>query len=394
MAVQVRRPSVAGDPALLSFAGMGLWAGVWAASIPQIQRSTGLNDARLGVAIFLGTAATIPVPLLFGRLSRRFGGAKLLAASLFGFGVFGLLPAVSNSFWTLVVAVALTYVALSLLDVTMNAATAAREQREARHLMQLAHSLFPAALLVATVGVGLVRANKISLLLPFTFAACVCALVGGIAVAKPIVLPVARPDANVTRRSRSVIRLCVVGFLSYSVECSIGVWAAVHMEQTLHAGPFLGAMAPATLAAFAFAGRLTGHRFSGHGQPVLMMCGVVFAVAGITVTATATSPAVALLGFALAGLGYSSWSPAIFSQVGRIAEETRDPQVTGIVLTFSYVGMSFGPAALGVTAGFIGLRAALGTLLVFVAVIAALVARPMFKSRSQANPVALPEALG
>jgi MFS family permease len=149
------------------------------------------------------------------------------------------------------------------------------------------------------------------------------------------------------------------------------------MEQTLHSGPFVGALAPGALAASAFAGRLISHRFSHRGQPILMLVGVIFCAAGLPLVALAPNQLVALLAFVLVGLGYSPWAPAIFSQVGRIAAETGDPKVTGIVLSTSYVGLSVGPAVVGLLANFYGLRTALGSLVLLVAAIAAMVAWPM-----------------
>jgi MFS family permease len=372
---------------MLSFAALGVWVGVWSASVPQIQRQSGLNDGQLGLAILIGTAFMIPIPLVFGFLSRRFGGSKLLPVSLFAYALFGFLPSLSNSFGTLIVGIGLTYLAVSLMDATMNAAVAAREHKEDRHLMQLAHSLYPSTLLVATFFVGILRASHVSLLVPFLTATAIFAVVGVRSIASPV--SVAGTSAQpVTRKRvhpRSIVRFCAIGLFAYSVETATGTWAAVHMEQTLHSGPFVGALAPGTLAASAFAGRLLAHRFSDRGQPILMLVGVIFCAIGLPLAALAPSQGAALLAFALVGIGYAPWSPAIFSQVGRIAVETGDPKVTGIVLSTSYVGLSVGPAVVGLLANVYGLRTALGLQVLLVAAIAAMVLWPMFGERRRAH---------
>jgi len=329
----------------------------------------------------------IPIPLVFGPLSRRFGGSKLLPAALFAYALFGFLPSLSNSFGTLIVGIGLTYLAVSLMDATMNAAVAAREHLEDRHLMQLAHSLYPPLVLVATLYVGILRAGHVSLLVPFLTATAIFAAVGVRSIASPVSVAGANVQ-SVTRkrvRPRWILRFCAIGLFAYSVEIATQTWAAVHMEQTLHSGPFVGALAPGALAASAFAGRLLAHRFSDRGQPILMLVGVILCAVGLPLAALAPTQLVALLAFALVGLGYAPWSPAIFSQVGRIAVETGDPKVTGIVLSTSYVGLSVGPAVVGLLANVYGLRTALALQIILVAAIAAMVTWPMFTDRRKAS---------
>ena len=374
-------PSLKRDPSILAFAALGTWVGVWAASVPQIQHQAHLSNAQLGLAILLGTAFMIPVPLLLGPLARVIGARRVLPVALISFAVFGLLPVFATSLWTLALALGMTYIGAGLMDVSMNAAVAARESLEKRHLMQLAHSLFPLTFLISTLAVGILRSLDISLVLPFGVAGASLAAVGIMAVISPPSLGRIGEikTVKVRRNWKPLINLCVIGFAAYAVEGSVDNWSAVHLEQTLRTGPFYGALAPTIIAAAAFAGRQISHRNSHRGQPQLMLAGVVVIVVGLVIAATASTPLVALAGFALSGLGFSPWAPAIFSQVGSLAQRTGDISSTAIVLAVSYAGLSAGPAFVGVVAGAAGLRFALASLLVFVALIVLLVGVPLRK---------------
>lgn len=102
--------------------------------------------------------------------------------------------------------------------------------------------------------------------------------------------------------------------------------------------------------------RLTGDKIvSTLGRRRVMTIGAIFATAGICLAVTVPHPMVALVGFAMVGVGAANIVPQAISYA---ATETRVPIQRGILLVnaIGYVGGLFGPALIGFIAHRIGLE--------------------------------------
>ena len=90
-----------------------------------------------------------------------------------------------------------------------------------------------------------------------------------------------------------------------------------------------------------------------------MRAGAALAAAGTLLAAAAPAPLLALAGIALAGLGTSVCAPVLISLAGRHAAPGARAGAVSIVTTLAYVGFLVGPAAVGLAADALSLRAAL-----------------------------------
>ena len=97
--------------------------------------------------------------------------------------------------------------------------------------------------------------------------------------------------------------------------------------------------------------------------------GASLAALGSAVAAFAPSIATAFLGIALAGLGTSVCAPTLIAAAGRSAPQTPGA-ATSTVITLSYLGFVFGPAAVGLLASATTLRIALGAVAAAAALLA------------------------
>jgi hypothetical protein len=102
-----------------------------------------------------------------------------------------------------------------------------------------------------------------------------------------------------------------------------------------------------------------------------MLAGGLVAAAGFVLAVLAPVLPLALLGFALVGLGAANIVPVLFSAAGR---QTSMPASLAIaaVTTLGYAGILVGPAAIGVVAQQIGLPAALLAISAALVLVAAL----------------------
>ena len=117
-------------------------------------------------------------------------------------------------------------------------------------------------------------------------------------------------------------------------------------------------------------GRLAGSTLLARlGQTRVLVYGGVATFAGMITAALAPVLPLALVGFALAGLGVANAFPTAMARVGILG----GPHGVAIASTLGYAGFLLGPPAIGFLAGAISLRVALTTvsLLALVAIVLA-----------------------
>jgi MFS family permease len=313
--------------------------------------------------------------LLTGRLWCRVGWWMLPIGGLL-FAVAMLGPIFATSPLTLGVALLFVGAGSGSLDVAMNAAISDIEADSGRRLMFGAHAMFSLAVLVAAVATGLARefgAQSGHVLGTVSLFAAAVAL-GTIGTARtrrstPPVAPETAPGVVAgTGALAFLAALCAAAFL---VEDAVQNWSALHIEGNLGAGPALGGAAPGIFAGAMFIGRLLGQRLGDrYGERLLLSGGALGAAAGTAVLAIAPSPAIALVGLAVAGAGISLVAPALFARAGRLANPAGRGAAIARVTALGYTGFIIGPALVGLIAQAIGLPAAIGTLSVLSLVVA------------------------
>ena len=120
----------------------------------------------------------------------------------------------------------------------------------------------------------------------------------------------------------------------------IGDWGALHLRQDLGAGPGLAAAGYAAFALAEACGRLAGSWLLPRlGQTRVLVLGGLTACAGMLAAALAPSVPVALVGFALTGLGVANMFPAAMTRVGLVA----GPNGVAAASTLGYAGFLLGP---------------------------------------------------
>jgi MFS family permease len=379
----VRRPGSTGLIAAAS--SWGLFWGGWAALLPDVKDQIGATDTEFGLALFGIPLGALPAMVLTGPLARRLR-ARTLPVVLAVFAIACLLPGLARSPWAFAAALALVGATSGAIEVALNATTAAHEARDGTRLFNKVHAATPLAMVLAAPTVGLARQAGAS---PWQVL-----LVIAVAVALSALLAVDRSGWRSTHEDtapggRRTLTPVLIGFgLIASVvlfmENAVEQWGAIHLEQGLGAGPLLGSAAPASYMIGLFAGRLLaqwrGDRYSGL---TLVLFGSAFGTAGLALaalTAVADLPAaVALAGFAVAGVGLAPAVPTLLGLAGRSADDEHRPNVIATVTTISYLGFLISPPVVGAMAGGWGLTTALGVVAaggVLVAVAAALIPTP------------------
>ena len=160
----------------------------------------------------------------------------------------------------------------------------------------------------------------------------------------------------------------IAGCTAYG-EGAITDWGALHLRETLAASP---AVAAAGYAAFSLAmacGRLSGGRLvRSFGATHVLVHGSALAAAGMLAAALAPVTWVALVGFALVGLGLANVFPLAIARAGALG----GAKGVALASTVGYTGLLGGPPLIGLLVGGVGLPAALATVSLLAAVAAGL----------------------
>ncbi len=309
--------------------------------------------------------------LMGGQLDRR--GPRVLPVVLTGLAVAAVLPAFADSVATLAAALLALGIASGAVDVAINGVVAELEARRGARLMQIAHALFSAGVLVGALAIGLAREVGAGRL---TCLAAVAAVVLGAAALNLRHARVApRPQPTGSRRlrlSRAAIPLGIACAAAFLIEGGIESWSALFLERELDAGPAVGALGPA-----AYGGAMMLGRFSGQwlerllGDTLLLAGAAVVAGAGLVAAALAPTAPVAIAAFFVGGAGVSIAAPALLGAAGRRAGTGDRGASVATVTTIGYLGFLVGPPLVGAAAEAIGLRAAFAALALIAAALAA-----------------------
>ncbi len=351
------------------------------ARLPAVQERTGLGDGALGLALLGAMLGLLVSQPLAGALVARLGSRPLVVAGAIGYAV-GLVPiALAESFAALVVALALTGFCGGLLDVSMNVHGLTVERRLGRPVLSTMHAAFSFGALGGAAFGGLMAGAGVALL-PHLAAVAVAGL-AVVAVATRLLLP-ADSDAAPAGPMFAVPSgaLLLVGLFAFCVALSEGAvadWAAIYLDRDVGTGQ---ATAAAGLAAFSLTmgiGRLAGDRLTRALGPVrLARAGGTLAAAGMGTALITQTPAVALVGFAVAGLGLSALFPLALRTAAQRGAAA-GPAVAA-VSSLGYVGFLAGPPSIGGLSELAGLRSALVLLVALTLVAAAL--GPVLSTRS------------
>jgi predicted MFS family arabinose efflux permease len=326
-------------------AGFGMAA--WAPLVPFAKIRANIDDGLLGLLLLcLGAGSIVAMPLA-GAIAARLGCRLVIALSTVLICLALPFLATVSTVPQLVVSLLAFGAGIGSLDVAMNIQAIIVERASGRTMMSGFHGLFSLGGIAGAAGITILLGAGAS---PLTAVLCI---VVGIAVALVLSASHLLPYGSKNEGPAFAIphgivlfigALCFILFLT---EGAVLDWSAVFLTSVRgmdasHAG--LG------YAAFAFTmtiGRLTGDRVVRRVGPIrIVILGALCAAGGIALATLIPSWQMALLGYALVGVGCSNIVPVLFSSVGRqtvMPENVAVPAIT----TLGYAGILVGPAAIG-----------------------------------------------
>lgn len=341
-----------------AFAAMGILWGTFAAALPDLKDMLGVDEAQMGLLMFMTPAAAVTAMLIAPNLGTAFGRYALpIAAGLMCFGF--ALPGHASVIWIFPLAMMVCGFGTGLTDVLMNARVAALEGQKGLHLMNLCHAAYSFGYAGGSVLTGVMRQAGWS---PAWVLGTMALLAGAMTLLTVErdgrIDGLARP-AKGTGSGLGIVPLIggAMVFIAFLTENAAENWSALHIEKTLGGSPAHGAMGPALMALTMGVARLAGQGVIGRVSPgTLLTTGAAISAVGALCVAAAVSPLMAYAGFVVMGIGSSVIAPTAFSLVGAKAAPDARARAVARATLLGYLGYFIGPPGFGFIAGSLGLR--------------------------------------
>lgn len=337
----------------------------WIPFIPLVRDHYNLSEGQLGLmllCITIGAIVTLPIT---GVIISRTGSTLLIRLAALGNCL--ILPVIifSTNIYCTIGTLVIFGVCNGMIDVAMNSQAVEIEKRYQRHIMSSFHAMF-------SLG-GLTGSGLASLFLNRGFSPE--QYIGFIFVTMLITVTIIQfyflPNREtILKREEdhhewlfptgNLLLLGLLGMLVLMGEGAMADWSAVFMTDTLNTDIQKAALAYAAFSLTMTLARFGGDVMTAHLGPTLITrLGSGLAGLGLLIALISNNEWVAILGFALVGIGVANVVPVIFSAAGSAVKDSPGKGIAA-VSTAGYFGFLAGPPLIGFVAEVTNLSVAMG----------------------------------
>ncbi|WP_415938802.1 MFS transporter [Streptomyces sp. 039-1] len=331
------------------FAVHGAVTGSFATRVPWIQDHASVSAGQLGFALaFTALGASCSMPLA-GRITHHFGSRTALRGLLALWTLALILPSVAPNLLTLCVAMFVYGATAGMADVAMNALGVEVEQRLDKSIMSGLHGMWSAGALVGSAAGTLAAHLGSDARVHHALAAATLTALGLIACHWVLDLQPTEdeePPPRFALPPRSALLIGAVGFCAVFAEGASLDWSAVYLHDQMGSSAGLAAATTTGFMLTMAVARLVGDTVVNRlGAVRTVRAGGVLAALGGVLIVVADSPAPAMGGFALLGLGIAVVVPLCFAAAGHSGPNPS--QAIAGVATITYTSGLVAPSLIG-----------------------------------------------
>ncbi len=352
-----------------AFASLNILFGTWAIYIPMVKEDLGIDKATLGIALFFLSFGVFTVFPVASRIVNYLGVGRATWYGILMLCLTALFPLMANSFLTLALALFFFGSANGLLDIAMNTLVTEIEKEDKQNFMSASHGFFSLGGVLAGLGSFLILVFENRML--HMLAAVILVFSVNLIFSKRYLGIKAAPIEKEPFSFRNFKPLLLLGVVSFVVMASEGAivdWSGLFLKEVtlapeaLWGAGFLGFQITMTL------GRFLGDAISVRiGSVKIVALGSTIAIAGYLCVLLAHTY-LAIMGFALTGLGFSVIIPELF-RIGGNVKGVESSQGVAFIAGSGYSGFLLGPVILGFLAEQYSLNTSFSVLLSGVVVV-------------------------
>ena len=337
----------------------GFVMGAWAPQIPLMLPRHGIGEAVMGLLILALGLGAVGAMIFAGRLIHRFGAVPVVLA--FACALVPMLPAMifAPDLKTLALAMMAFGAIAGSMDVAMNANAVEVERGLGRAIMSSSHGFWSlGGFLGGSLGGFAIEhlGREGQALLVAGLMAAVIALVWRYMWRVEVVAAQDEPKGGLFPREARVWLLGLLALLCMVPEGAIMDWSALFLKDELAlptAWSGLGfALFAGAMAVMRFAGDAVRNRF---GAVKTLRFSALIAAAALLAASVAPTSALALLAFAIAGLGIANTVPIMFSAAGNLRGMSPGAGLATVTM-IGYAGILVAPSSIGFIAEYAGFR--------------------------------------
>lgn len=344
----------------------GFSYGNWISRLPRLQELHGLDNGGIGLILLMHAVGALLAMPFTGWIITRHGSRKATIVAAWSFlGWVALIPLASSS-WLLGLIFFCMGLSGGMLDVSMNAQAVLVEQAMKKPIMTSFHAVFSLGMMLGAGSGALAIRLGLDLAPHIWITVGLSTILAWWGTGHLIIDRVRNAIAEgggFQLPQKALVGMGLIAFCCMLGEGAMADWSTIYMEKIASAPP---ALAPIALAGFSLA--MTVARFFGDrarsswGDGRILITGSIFAAAGLSLIISFLQPYTIIFACLLVGLGLSTIVPITYSTAGNMPG--LEPGVgISMVTTVGYSGFLFGPPIIGFIADWLGLRIALGFVL-------------------------------
>ncbi len=328
------------------FCFLGFHYATWASRLPAIKARLDLSASELGVLLLAcGAGAAMSFPLV-AVLMQRLGSRRLAFLSALVLGAILLALGAVSSYPLALAIMCADGIACACLNAAMNGQGAALEVRSGRKTLAKLHAMFSGGALCAALCSSGMTLMTASLLVHFTVAIVVLALLMGVARTGLLAEDLPSPSQDGGRLGLpSRVTIWLGGALAFGTvtEGSMTDWSALYMTEIAGASAEIAPMGIAVVSVMMVLARLFADGWRTRwGDRRIVLAGGVLAGSGLAGALLLGGVAPALIGFGCVGLGMAAVTPSIYAAAAK-----HGPGALTIVAAMGVTGLLAGPPAIG-----------------------------------------------
>ncbi|PCJ92718.1 MAG: MFS transporter [Flavobacteriaceae bacterium] len=346
------------------FASLNILFGTWAIYIPIVKENLGIDKSSLGIALFclaLGTFTVFPVA---SKIITAFGVGKTTKYGVLFTCLVALFPLVATSYIGLMVSLFFFGAGSAFTDISMNTLVTEIEKKEKKNFMSAAHGFFSLGGVLAGLGSFLIPVLQDPAI--HMCMAIILVLAVNFIFFKNYVhitaVPVKKKPFSF-KNFKPLLLLGLVSFIAMGSEGAVIDWGGLFLKEVSMAPEHLIGMAFLAFSITMTLGRFLGDQISVRiGPNSLIVFGTILAIVGYGLVLM-TQTYIAIAGFAVIGLGFSTLVPELF-RIGGNVEGVESSQGISFIAGAGYSGFLLAPVLLGFLAESYSLKITFAALLI------------------------------
>ena len=336
--------------------------------LPDMQQALGIDAATLGLALLGQPAGAILTFLFASAVVERIGTRLIILVAIPVMALTMVLIALAPSAFAMGIGFALYGAVFGLSNISINVEADRVEAQSGRRVMNTCHGVWSVGLLTASLigtamrGLGVAPALHFALIVPVVVVGI--ALVGWpMRTAPPRAHSAPAKAIRIAVPTRMTLLLLGYAVASALLEGGLRNWSVIFMRDSFSAPAWVDTL---TLPAFMTAqsiGRLLADRAVTRWGPVRLARGLaVVALAGLLLVIFSTHLVVALIGFAMIGIGVCVAFPLSTSAAARLGDRPASENVAALTMSQQILLLG-APALLGLIATVWSIRLTFAVLL-------------------------------